>query len=55
MKTRRCGDLVPGCNFVARGESEPEIMKKAAAHAKEAHGIDPVPPELAKSRFGRVG
>jgi predicted small metal-binding protein len=46
-KTLKCGDLMPGCDFVAHGESEEEVLQKAAAHAKEAHGIEEVTDELA--------
>jgi predicted small metal-binding protein len=37
-----------GCDFVARGATEDEVMKKAAEHAKAAHGIDNITPELAQ-------
>lgn len=43
-KLLRCGDLVKGCSFEARGTEE-EILQKAAPHAKEAHGME-VTPEL---------
>lgn len=43
-KLLRCGDLVKGCPFEARG-SEDEILKQAGAHAKEAHKME-VTPEL---------
>ena len=43
-KLLRCGDLVKGCAFEARGTEE-EILQKAAPHAKEAHGME-VTPEL---------
>lgn len=33
----RCADLMPGCDFVAQGKDDSEVMKKAAAHAKSAH------------------
>jgi predicted small metal-binding protein len=33
----RCADLRPGCTFVARGEDDGEVMKKAAEHAKSVH------------------
>jgi predicted small metal-binding protein len=35
-------------DFVARGETEEEIMGQVAEHAKSAHGIDEVPVELAE-------
>ncbi len=48
MKSMRCSDLMKGCNFVARGANEEEVMKKAAEHAKTAHGIDKITPDLAQ-------
>ena len=39
MKTLACGDLVPGCEAVVRAESEEEILRIAAQHAVEAHGL----------------
>jgi predicted small metal-binding protein len=46
MKEIACGDIVPGCEFKASAETEEALLKKVAAHAKEAHGVD-VTPELA--------
>ena len=46
-KVMKCGDLMPGCDFEARGETEDDILQAAAAHAKEAHGLD-VTAELAE-------
>lgn len=43
----KCGDLMPGCDFEARAETDEEILKLAADHAKEAHGVE-VTPELAE-------
>ncbi len=45
-KTMKCGDLMPGCDFVAKGETTDDILKQAADHAKAVHGLD-VTPELA--------
>jgi predicted small metal-binding protein len=47
-KTMSCRDVGPDCDFVARGESEEEIMSQVAEHARDAHGLDEVPPELAE-------
>lgn len=47
-KQMRCGDVVPGCDFVARGETENEVMQQVAEHARTVHGLDQVPPELAE-------
>jgi predicted small metal-binding protein len=38
-KVLRCGELFPGCSIEARGETEEEILKQAAEHAKRDHGV----------------
>ena len=43
-----CRDVGPDCDFVARGESDEEVMRQVAEHADTAHGIKDVPPELAE-------
>ncbi len=53
-KQLKCGDLMPGCDFVARGANEGEVMKAAAEHAKSAHGIQQVTPELAAKVKGAI-
>ena len=45
MKTLACGDLVPGCQAVVAAETDEEILRIAAQHAVEAHGL-PVDDEL---------
>jgi predicted small metal-binding protein len=45
-KILKCGDLMPGCNFVAEGKDEAEVMAKGAEHAKTAHGMASIPPAL---------
>ena len=47
MKELRCADVMPGCKYVAMGVTDDEVMKKAVAHAKEAHKIKDVTPDLA--------
>lgn len=46
-KELRCGDLMPGCKTVVEGKDEAEVMARAAEHAKSAHGLEQIPPELA--------
>jgi len=46
-KALHCGDLMPGCEFVARGESEQEVLQAAAEHGRSAHNLTEIPPELA--------
>ena len=46
-KIIECGKVDPssGCKHVVRGETEAEVLKKAAEHAKQ-HGIREITPEL---------
>jgi predicted small metal-binding protein len=46
-KEIKCGDLMPGCKVVIEGKDEADVMAKASAHAKSAHGLQQVTPELA--------
>jgi len=39
-KVLRCSDMMPGCDYVARAESEDELMQKAAQHARETRHAD---------------
>lgn len=34
------------CDLVAKAETQEELMNKVAKHAKEAHGISEITPEL---------
>jgi len=42
-----CNDVVPGCAFTATAATEEELLKKALAHASQAHRVTEVTPELA--------
>lgn len=46
MKQFACGNVVPGCDGVVQGATEDEVLAAAAAHAKDAHGMDAVPDEV---------
>ena len=54
MKTLHCGDLMKGCDFVAQGATEAEVMKKEAEHVKIAHGMQHILPELAVKIRGAI-
>jgi predicted small metal-binding protein len=41
-KVLRCGELFPGCSIEARGETEEEILKQAAEHARRDHGVSQI-------------
>ena len=46
MKQFRCGDVVLGCEWVTRSEDDEELFVEISSHARDAHGMDEVPPEV---------
>jgi predicted small metal-binding protein len=40
-KSISCADVGADCNWSATAETEEELMKKVAEHAKEEHGGNP--------------
>ena len=42
MKELNCGDVIEGCKHQIRGESDEEVMRRAAEHAREKHGVEEV-------------
>ena len=46
-KILSCGDVMPGCKAVVEGKDVAEVMANAAEHAKTAHGVTTIPPEVA--------
>ena len=47
-KSITCRDVGVDCDFQATGETIDDVMAQCAAHARNAHGIDQIPPELAE-------
>jgi predicted small metal-binding protein len=45
-KVVRCRDVGFDCNGVVRAPTEEEALKQVAAHAREVHGVESVPPEV---------
>ena len=45
-KVLSCRDVGVDCDFVARGNSEEEILQKAREHARKEHGFPDIPPDL---------
>ncbi|MGH2686545.1 MAG: DUF1059 domain-containing protein [Actinomycetota bacterium] len=37
--TLRCGDVVDGCPAEINADSEDDVMRQAADHARTAHGL----------------
>ncbi|HLM09591.1 MAG TPA: DUF1059 domain-containing protein [Thermoleophilaceae bacterium] len=48
MKQFRCDDVVPGCEWVTRNDDDNELFEDIESHARDAHGMDEVPPEVAE-------
>lgn len=46
-KELRCRDVGLDCDYQARGNSEDEVLRQAAEHARSVHQIQDMPPELA--------
>ena len=47
MKTLHCRDAGFDCEGVIKGNTEEEVLKQAAQHAKDVHGVS-VTPQLAE-------
>jgi predicted small metal-binding protein len=54
VKQFRCGDVVLGCEWVTRNEDETELFEEITSHAREAHGMDEVPPEVVEAIQGVI-
>jgi len=47
-KVITCRDVGVDCDFVARGQTEQEVLQQCAEHARTAHGMNEISPELAE-------
>lgn len=45
-KVLACRDVGVDCDFVARCETEEEVLRQCAKHGKEAHGMEEITPDL---------
>jgi predicted small metal-binding protein len=45
-KVLKCGDVMPGCAAVLEGVDDAEVIRKATEHAKSAHKMVTVPPDV---------
>jgi predicted small metal-binding protein len=48
-KMLSCKDVGVDCNFVARGKTVDEILKKASEHARKEHGVKRVTKDYLES------
>lgn len=54
MKLFACGDIIPDCSETFRLATEDEVLAAVADHARDAHGIDDVTPELITEVRARI-
>ena len=45
-KVLKCREVGLDCDFEARGETQQEVLVKAAEHARKDHGLAEIPTEL---------
>lgn len=45
-KILKCADVAAGCNAEIRGESEHDVLRKAAEHAKTAHNMESISSDM---------
>ena len=53
-KVLKCGDVVPGCKEEIKGDSEHDVLRKAAEHAKTAHHMESIPPDVLSKVKGAI-
>ncbi len=53
MRDFHCSDAGMKCDWVAKGNTDDEIVKQAGAHAQKAHGMK-VTPDLEKTMRGLI-
>lgn len=53
-KVVSCRDVGVDCDFVARGETEQDILRQTAEHARTAHNITEIRAELAEKVRGAI-
>ena len=45
-KTLQCREIGLDCNFIARADSEEEVMKQIVEHAHITHGVKDIPDKV---------
>ena len=46
MPAFRCRDIGMNCRFEATAKTQDELMKKIAEHARKAHNMKTIPPDV---------
>jgi len=53
-KTVSCREVGIDCDFVAKGETEQEVLQECAEHARKEHGMTELPADLAEKVRGAI-
>ena len=48
MPSFRCRDICTSCGFEATAKTEDELLKKIAEHARKAHNMKTISPDVMK-------
>jgi predicted small metal-binding protein len=49
-----CREVGVDCDFVAKGETEQEVLQQCAEHARKEHGMTELPADLAEKVRGSI-
>jgi predicted small metal-binding protein len=49
-----CREVGVDCDFVAKGETEQEVLQQCAEHAHKEHGMTELPADLAEKVRGAI-
>jgi len=53
-KTVSCRDVGMDCDFVAKGETDEDILQQCAEHARKDHNMTEIPPEVVDKVRGAI-
>ena len=54
MKQFKCDDVVAGCDWVTQSDDDAALFEAIKVHARDAHGMDEVPPEVVETIQGVI-
>ncbi|MBZ8134862.1 DUF1059 domain-containing protein [Afifella sp. IM 167] len=54
MKTITCGELVPGCEYKARAETEADLLSKVSEHVRSAHPDIQMTPKMVEKVKAKI-
>jgi len=49
-----CREVGVDCDFVAKGETEQDVLQQCAEHARKEHGMTELPADLAEKVRGAI-